>query len=157
MSLQDLPRSILRIILEYIPNVESLCNLDCTSRELHKLVRENWVWEPRLARQWKVRKQSNRTSSSPLPSVPVVARDEFARRFTIEKDIIQCVSRLRTTTEQLRMLYAFSFCMSKENDGVDVLWRLFKHHKNEETQQFARGILRYVQMQKEFVLTLHDD
>ena len=160
MSLEGLPQPILRIILEYIPDVESLCNLDCASRELHKLARENGVWEPRLERRWKIRRgiSSSRNNNSEnnddnggddeeddgasSPSSLPRARDEFVRRYIIDKDIIQCVSRVRRTTEQLRMLYAFSFVMTKEKDAMDILWKLSRRHKNTETQKFARGLLR---------------
>lgn len=40
------------------------------------------------------------------------------------------------------MLYAFSHGMTQGVEAMDICWKLWKNHKNEETQMFSRGFLR---------------
>lgn len=131
MSLQALPQSVLRIIVEYVTDVETLCSLDSTCRDLHDVTREEAVWVALWQRTWQ-------RGSALCGS----AREEFKRRYLIDNEVMKYVSRLNRTTEQLPMLYAVSQVMSNGCDAMDICWRLWKCHKNQETRKYARGFLR---------------
>mmetsp|Transcript_2137 Transcript_2137/g.4654 ORF Transcript_2137/g.4654 Transcript_2137/m.4654 type:complete len:399 (+) Transcript_2137:287-1483(+) len=133
MSLQELPQAIMRIILEYVPDTEILCHLDCTCRDIHTLIREDSLWRTRAAERW--------LYGTPLSSSQS-GREEYIRRHILDMDMTKCLSRLSSTAEQLVMLYAFSHGMARGSEAMDICWKLWKNHKSTETQMFSRGFLR---------------
>ena len=151
MSLQELPQPILRMILEYIPDPEILCHLDCTCQEIHALIQEDSIWRMHVSQRWVC---GTRISSSQS------AREEYIRRHSLDTNMTKCLSRLSRTTEQLVMLYAFSHGMAQGSEAMDICWKLWKNHKSTETQMFSRGFLRMLHCGSvcaDMVKVLHDD
>lgn len=138
MSLQDLPQSILRIVVGYIADPHTLCHLDSTCLDLHAVVREEALWKLKLQERWTLGNRSNES---------MLARIEYARRHMVDNGVIQCVNRLTTTTQQLPMLYSFTFVMAFGQDAMDICWKIWREHKHKETRNFARGLLRLLNCQ----------
>lgn len=63
----------------------------------------------------------------------------------IDKGMIQCISRLKTTTEHLPMLYAFTHVMAAGPEAMDICFKLWKNMKSSDARMFARGLLRMLQ------------
>lgn len=132
MSLQSLPTSVLRKLLEFIGDAETLCSLDGTCRDVSALVREEAPWTRLLQRTWTHGGNPHAES----------ARQEYKRRYLIDLDVTKCLCRLTRTMEQLPMLYGMQHAMARNIDVVDCCWRLWQHHKSPDTRLFSRGVLR---------------
>jgi hypothetical protein len=128
-ALQHLPPPLLGLILTYISDPESICNIAATCKDFRTATMEAALWKRLHRYRWQ---------TCPSPSVSLTKAD-YEERHRLDASALKCIHGLQKSTNHLVLLYAVTHIMSS---GRKILDSLLKVWQSDEQDQKARDTVR---------------
>jgi regulator of sirC expression with transglutaminase-like and TPR domain len=121
-SLQHLPSPLLGVILSYVPDPETICNVAATCKDFRAATRDAALWERLHRHRW---------VACPSPEDCLTMAD-YQQRHQLDASALKCIDSLQTSANHLVMLYAVTHIMSSGGKVVDSLCKVWKENSKQD-------------------------
>ncbi|CAB9498020.1 Inherit from COG: F-box protein 21 [Seminavis robusta] len=124
-SLEEIPSSVLTLIIRYLSDPQSLCAMEQSCKTFQSLCMSSGSWGELYRARWKSRVPPKRRWKDSH------YKDDYHRRHLIDAQLQLCIDSLMVTetTERQQVIRAVSQIMSFGTDAMDVCWKCYMAHK----------------------------
>jgi regulator of sirC expression with transglutaminase-like and TPR domain len=130
---QDVPVPILYQILTYIPDVATVCHLECTCRDFLSASRDFNLWQELHVRRW-----------SFASAVHLQTKEEYGSRHQLDCDTSKRLRAMKGST-QFATEELLKPILKRGRNAIDICWKYLDEHRDPQEQELTHRVLFLLQ------------